>query len=77
MRGSVLAVHAVVDQKHRVYACITAEDVPFSLGLSLLEEVRSTPLKPLCGQQLGLKSENHVEDVAFGDRVLVLHAKFV
>lgn len=46
MRGSGLAVHLVVDQKHRVYACITAEDVPFSLGLSLLEEVRSTSLRP-------------------------------
>lgn len=39
-RGSELAVHVIVDQKHRVYACITTEDVPFSVGLSLLEEVR-------------------------------------
>lgn len=40
VRGSVLGVHVVADQKQRVYACITAEDVPFSLALSLLEEVR-------------------------------------
>ncbi|CAN0574963.1 unnamed protein product, partial [Ectocarpus sp. 12 AP-2014] len=34
------AVHFIVDHKHRVYACITAEDVPLSVGLSLLEEVQ-------------------------------------
>lgn len=53
VRGSALAVHIVVDPKHRVYACITVQDVPFSLGLSLLEEVRSTSLKPLPQQLLG------------------------
>ncbi|CAN0417666.1 unnamed protein product [Ectocarpus sp. 12 AP-2014] len=39
-RGSALAVHFIVDHKHRVYACITAEEVPLSVGLSLLEEVQ-------------------------------------
>lgn len=70
VRGSVLAVHAVVDQKHRVYACITAEDVPFSVGLSLLEEVRSTPLKPFLERQLGVKSRNPVDGFHVADRTL-------
>lgn len=61
VRGSTLAVHVVVDQKHRVYACITAEDVPFSLGLSLLEEVRSTPLRTFSEQLIRSREPNLID----------------
>lgn len=39
-------MHLLVDPKNRVYACVTASDVPSALAFSLLEEVRCSRLVP-------------------------------